>query len=90
MATTKRVSSGRSQRRRSSGVRHASGRNGATAKPATLEAKLRRYVVREEARGAYSHFRDPAKALAELRKRAKKPPSNSIRGKRHAIRTAAA
>jgi hypothetical protein len=71
----------------------SSGRNGATAKSTKLvasEAKLRRYVLREEARGAYRHFPDPAKALAELRKRAKKSPSNGIRGKRHALRTAAA
>lgn len=49
---------------------HASGRNGATSKSATLEAKLDRFVVREEARGAYRHFRDPAKGVAELHKRA--------------------
>jgi hypothetical protein len=61
------------------------GRNGAASKSAkstTSEAKLRRFVLREEARGAYRHFPDPAKALAELRKRSKKP--------RHALRTAAA
>lgn len=71
----------------------SSGRNGATsksAKSAALEAKLRRFVLREEARGAYRHFPDPAKALAELRRRSKKPPSNAVRGKRHALRTAAA
>jgi len=69
------------------------GRNGATSrstKSTALAAKLRRFVLREEARGAYRHFPDPAKALAELRKRSKKPSSNAVRGKRHAIRTAAA
>jgi hypothetical protein len=59
------------------------GRNGATArKAATLDARLNRFVKREESRGAYRHFRDPAKALAELRTRSKKP--------RHALRVAAA
>ena len=86
MATTKRVS----RRQNSNGARQSSGRNGAAAKSVSLEAKLDRYVVREEARGAYRHFRDPAKAVAELRKRAKKSTANRIHGKRHAVRTAAA
>ena len=59
------------------------GRNGATArKAATLETRLNRFVKREEARGAYRDFPNPAEAVAELRNRAKKP--------RHALRTAAA
>jgi len=90
MAKTKQTSSGRSPRRSSNGASHPSGRNGTASKPTTLEAKLHRYVVREEAQGAYRHFPDPNKAVTELRKRAKKSPSNRIRGKRHALRTAAA
>jgi len=35
------------------------------------ESGLRRYVQREEARGAYRHFRNPGEALAELRAHAK-------------------
>ncbi|MGD0651084.1 MAG: hypothetical protein ABSA97_08090 [Verrucomicrobiia bacterium] len=67
------------------------GRNGATAGKAapnrsgqaTLKLrKLSEFVKREEARGAYRDFPDPAEAVAELRRRAKKP--------RHALRTAAA
>ena len=46
------------------------GRDGRILKPAksaALEVKLRRFVVREEARGAYRDFLNPAEAVTELR-----------------------
>jgi hypothetical protein len=46
-------------------------RNGTILKPAkstASETKLRRFVLREEARGAYRDFPNPTEAVAELRR----------------------
>ncbi len=63
------------------------GRNGSKGTAAgsrrpSLKTRLDQFVKREESQGAYRDFPDPAKAVAELRNRAKKP--------RHALRAAAA